>query len=68
MTIGVTAYESNHVFRSQPRAVDGAVRETFRKELVENGLEREVRHRSGSTLSQEMAAVILKQNLGSSEG
>jgi hypothetical protein len=35
---------------------------------VENRLEREVRHRSGSTLFEEMAAEILKQNLGGGEG
>jgi hypothetical protein len=68
VTIGVTTYESNHIVRSEPRAVDCAVREAFRKELVDNGLERKVRHGSSSTLFQEMAAEILKQNLGSGEG
>jgi len=68
VTIGVTAHESNHIVRRQPGAVGALVREAFRKKLVENGLECEVRLRSGSPLFQEMAAEILKQKLGSGEG
>jgi hypothetical protein len=67
VTIGVTADESNRIFRSQTRAVDGAIREAIRKELLENWLKREIRHGGGSALLQKMAAEILEKDLGSSK-
>jgi len=68
VTIGVTADESNHIFRSQTRTVDGAIREAIRKEFVENWLKREIRHLGSSALLQKMATEILKKDLGSSKG
>ena len=62
------ADESNHIFRSQTRAVDGAIREAFGKELVENWLKRDVRGRRGPAFLQKIATEILEKNLGSRKG
>ena len=50
VAIGMAAHEFNDIVGSQPRAVDRPARQAIRKELIENGLQREVRHEGSATL------------------